>query len=322
MTESPVFSFSRVCWGVVWLGCLVGLAFSWLGLLGDRHWAFDLVSHFRWQYLAVAVVVMLIAVGRRAWLMAVAGLATVVLNVWLIFGFVEETGEPDEADPGLKVMCLNLLVGNTNVDGVLAEVSRIDPDILILVEVSADWSQALEPLTKQFPHAKFRAKSFYGVAALSRHELRSLETLTLPGSAFPIVEAELEWHGRRMKIIGAHPVPPMSGTAHRNWVNHLRVLGHHVAASEVPCVLGGDLNATPWCHGMRQLLRHSDLGFRLADSAAPWYAAYPTWAVGAPFGIHIDHILCTPELVLDQYEVGEDVGSDHRAVVARVRWVK
>lgn len=324
MTDSifPDFSLSRVFWGVVWLGCLFGLAISWLGLLGDRHWALDLLSHFRWQYLVAAGVVMLMAAGRRAWWMVLACLATVVLNVWLIFGFVEKAGEPVEGGEGLKVMCLNLLVGNEEVEAVLREVRRIDADVVMFVEVSTEWGGMLDPLKTDYRHHWVRPNGVYGLAVFSRVPLEDVKAIPLGFMGFPILETTLLVDSRPLTVIGAHPLPPMASRAFRGWVDHLSALGGHVTNLETPCLVMGDLNATPWCHGIRELQRTSELGFRLADSAAAWYAAYPTWSVGAPFGIHIDHILCTPELVMDQYEVGRDVSSDHRAVVARIRWVK
>lgn len=304
------------------MGCLFGLAFSWLGLLGDHHWALDLLSHFRWQYLVAAGVVMLMAVGRRAWGMAAASLATLVLNVWLIFGFVAEAGEPKEEGPELKVMCLNLFVGNGEMDRVMAEVERIDADVVMFVEVSLDWGERLKALEPRYPHFRVEPNGVCGLAVFSRLPLEEVKTVSLGSLGFPVIQATVSVDGQRWVLIGAHPLPPMASRGYLGWAEHLGQLGGHVTGVGLPTVVMGDLNATPWCHGMRELLRTSELGFRLADAAAPWYAAFPTWSVGAPFGIHIDHILCTLELVLDQYEVGEDVGSDHRAVAARVRRVK
>ncbi len=321
MTEFSGFSLSRVFWGVVWLGCLAGLGFSWLGLLGDRHWALDLMAHFRWQYLVAAVVIFFMAVGRRAWSMVMVSLATVVLNAWLIFGFVEAAGEPMEDGPELKVMCLNLLVANDEHERVLAEVRRIDPDVVMFEEVSLAWREPLLALASDYPHHKLQPTGVCGLAVFSKLPLQEILEIPFGSLGYPVLEATVSVGEKSIIIVGAHPLPPMSRRAFGGWAEHLEQLGAHVRERETPVIVMGDLNATPWCHGMRQLLRHSDLGFRLADAAASWCVAYPTWAVGSPMSIHIDHILCTPELVLDQYAVGEDVGSDHRPVVARVRWV-
>lgn len=322
MPDSFSFSISRVFWAVVWLGCLAAMAPSWFGLLGDKHWTLDLMSHFRWQYLAAAVLILLLAVSRRTWTMAALGLATIGLNVWLTLSFPREAGEPDPEDPGLKVMCLNLFKGNEETQLVLDEVARVSPDVVVFVEVSSAWDAAMEILKTDYPHFLVDPGGVQGVNVYSRIPLVDARVKLLGRAEFPTLELEVTHQGKSIFIVGAHPLPPMSSNAHLMWVDFMETLGQGLSDRGVPSLVMGDLNATPWCQGMDELLKSCDLGFRLSDSGAPWFIAYPTWAVGSPMSIHIDHILCTPELVLSDYEVGRDVGSDHRAVIARVRWVK
>ena len=56
MSLPPPFVSSRVrVAGLLEVGLLLGLAGSWLGLLGGWHWMLDLGSHFRWQYVVACL---------------------------------------------------------------------------------------------------------------------------------------------------------------------------------------------------------------------------------------------------------------------------
>jgi endonuclease/exonuclease/phosphatase (EEP) superfamily protein YafD len=321
-SPSSNLSLSRVFWAAIWLMALIGLAPSWFGLMGDRHWLLDLMSHFRWQYLAFAGLVCLFATARRAWLILLIALATLVLNALQIVRFPGEAGSPVRSGTGLRVMGLNLLVGNEDSVGVLKEVQRVDPDVAVFSEVNIGWAAALEPLKKDYPHHRIAAEGVYGLAIFSKIPLSDVKVEPIGKAGFPILQATLATHAGSMRVIGAHPLPPTAPRPYLNWVDHLQELGDLVSEMTIPVLVAGDLNATPWCYGIRELLGRSDLAFRLGESGGAWFTALPTWSVGAPFGIHIDHLLCTPELVLSEYDVGRDVGSDHRAVVARVQWVE
>jgi endonuclease/exonuclease/phosphatase (EEP) superfamily protein YafD len=84
------------------------------------------------------------------------------------------------------------------------------------------------------------------------------------------------------------------------------------AAESRPVIVAGDLNATPWSHGFRQLVRLRGL----CDSAvgrgvqATWNAH--RWVPRIP----IDHVVVSPEVRVMDRRVGPDVGSDHLPVEA------
>jgi endonuclease/exonuclease/phosphatase (EEP) superfamily protein YafD len=80
--------------------------------------------------------------------------------------------------------------------------------------------------------------------------------------------------------------------------------------SQGPVVMVGDLNATPWCHGMKPVfaagLRDTRWGRGLAT----------TWRSNNPLvAIPIDHVLIKGALAVANHRIGPELGSDHRAVV-------
>jgi hypothetical protein len=85
MSQTPPFlSFNVRLAGLLDVILLLSLTGSWLGLLGRWHWALDLFSHFRWQYLIVCLLAVTWAFWKKRTEVKLAGLTTLMLNAWLI----------------------------------------------------------------------------------------------------------------------------------------------------------------------------------------------------------------------------------------------
>lgn len=297
---------------------LMALLPSWLGLFGGWSWFLDLLSHFRWQYVAVGAVVLVVAAWRRAWWVIGATVLTLSLNGWLIarLAWPQEPGIASlPADSGLSVVSLNVQRVNSRKQDVLAYLRSADADVIFLMEVDEPWLAALQPLQAQYAHrfASPRPDNF-GLALFSRVPLQNPRLLQLADSAVPTVAAGIVHQGRGLTLIGTHPVPPLGRRAAQLRDSQLAALAAAVAQLDEPVLVVGDLNSTPWSRGLR-LLTAGALGFR--GNTAPWK---PTWRAGSLLAVPIDHALCTAPLAITAHEVGPDLGSDHRPVALRLDW--
>ena len=81
----------------------------------------------------------------------------------------------------------------------------------------------------------------------------------------------------------------------------------------------GDLNATPWSHGYRKLLRESDLYDSLVGSGRQ--ASWPSgMGLAGKLGmIPIDHCLVSLGVEVLDRDLGQASGSDHRPLVVGLR---
>jgi endonuclease/exonuclease/phosphatase (EEP) superfamily protein YafD len=303
------------------IGAMVVLAMlpSWIGLLGTWHWALDLFSHFRWQYLIVSV----LAVGLTAWrgprLVLAFAVATLLLNGFLIGRLAWQPGISRDNladDFKLTVLSVNVLTSNPDKQAVLDHVQQADADVVFVMEVNGEWLAALQVLKSKYPHhMEHPREDNFGLALFSRIPWKREETLWLGDSLVPTVEVELSHQGRELVVIGTHPLPPVG----REYASHrdeqLRLLAAHVSKRKPPALIVGDLNATPWSNGMRIVTAGDGLAFR--SLSPPWT---PTWRAGSIFAIPIDHALCTAPLVITERKAGPDVGSDHRPVRVTVGW--
>ena len=120
--------------------------------------------------------------------------------------------------------------------------------------------------------------------------------------------------GRPLRVLGAHPLPPVSraGTQARN--NLLRALPALVAETNAPTLLAGDFNVTAgsrhfhWL-GIETGTRDATRGFGLLGN---WPSTLPP-----PLRLRKVHVLAGPGIHVGQCQLGQPVGSDHRPLLVR-----
>lgn len=282
------------------------------GFLGRWHWLLDLTSHFRWYWLLAAVVWLAVAAWRRSrpailcLVLAAAANVVALLPAWLPPAVVSTGGDP------LEIVALNVFMDNGEHDRVLAYLRRRDADVVVLVEVDATWAQAIEALAPPYPHRVVEPRDDkFGIAVLSKLPLESPRVEAAAGGP-PVILATLPRGARGCLLVAAHPRAPITAAWSASRDAQLAALGDLAAAEPRPVIVAGDLNATPWSHGFRQLVRLRGL----RDSAqgrgvqSTWNARY--WAPRIP----IDHVVVSPDVQVIARTVGPDVGSDHLPVEA------
>lgn len=302
------------------LAALLLLLPGWLGMLGNWHWVLDLLSHFRWQYLFASVAVTAWAAWRGRRVVLALALLTLVLNGALIGQLAWQPQLRNAAlvpDFQLRALSVNVHTSNRDSRAVIDEVLASDADVVVFIEVDAGWMRALRALEARYPFQIAHPQpDNFGIALFSRLPFVDGEVLRLGGAQRPSIAVTLTQGGRQLRFIGTHPPPPISRGMSALRDEQFALLAQYAERSAVPVILVGDLNATPWSAGLR-VLTAGALGFRGLNP--PWM---PTWRVRSPFAIPIDHALCTAPLVITQREVGRDVGSDHRPIVAEFGWMK
>lgn len=293
----------------------LSLPVTWLGSLGRFHWMLDLFSHFRLQYAVVCAAVLLYALFRRRVVLILAAAVSFLWNAQLIHA-VHRTAEPQAAPAAkpLKVMTFNVMGNNDNHVAVIEHILNVDPDIVCLLETGDDWRLSLEPLRVKYPYrVEELGAGYFSIACYTRLPLTSSQIRRFPPWGLPSVILNMDHLGTPLTFIGAHPLPPMGEEDATVWRDILSQLGDLVAGIEGNVIVGGDLNATPWCHGMRLLREKSGLGFHSVDPVWP-----PTWGLHLPMMIPIDQILLKGSFIIQKRHIGPPMGSDHRSVMVEL----
>ena len=295
---------------------ILSLSGTWLGSLGRQGWVFDLMSHFRLQYVIVCALVVIYAlVRRRTWLVLMA-LMSLLWNAQIIHAFhqtAEVASTPHEKP--LRVMSFNVLAQNKNQVAAVNHVMKADADIVCLLEVDDSWRVALEPLRVKYPHrVEEMGEGDFGIACYTRLPIKSLEVRRFTIWRLPTLVLNLDHLGRPLTFIGTHPLPPMGGLKAHEWREQLSGVAALAAGLSGEVIAAGDFNATPWCEGMRLLRVNGGLDFHSVDPVWP-----PTWGLNLPMMIPIDHVLVKGGLTVQKRVIGPEMGSDHRSVMVEIQ---
>jgi endonuclease/exonuclease/phosphatase (EEP) superfamily protein YafD len=271
-------------------------------------------------YVAAASLVPLAVslVLRRWWEVAVAAVLVAVFA-----GFVVPRALPPSLPGGtpasprgdpLRVLALNLRVGEAAAEDVVALVRRERPDVLALTELTADSVTRLDAagLPAALPYRSLQLGPLAsGTGLFARYPLEGGHELNVH-TTFHIAVAVLRRPAGDVEVVAAHASPPLPGWTTRRWARDLQTLP--AAPREGPVrVIAGDLNATLDHALLRRLI---GTGYRDAASARG-RGLVPTWPVGrAVPRVTIDHVLVDRRAAVRSFATFSVAGTDHRAVRA------
>jgi len=235
--------------------------------------------------------------------------------------------------PEFTVMTYNVGNGLARPDRLASALRSSGAGVIGLQELDQSQSRALEgSLSEEYPYQILLPGGFEGMGLLSRYPATSAEVISLPLTADLICTLDLE--GRKVTIIVAHPPPPISfsgmGFGGRTEARIRRVI--EAATSAPPSVILGDLNAASWQKTCCQLRgvglldafaaagrgRGSTLPVRLGR----WrrLEAVNRILMGLPLLplVRVDYIWHTSDIQALGAWLGDDAGSDHLPVLARL----
>lgn len=286
----------------------LGTAASPLGLWSSH---LERLSHFRfaWIVLLILLLAFFLKRGRRRSAIAsgvlLAGSLLTILPYWI------PPTRPPETDGALKFIAWNLLWENPRKDEALPWLLEQDADVLVLTECTTDWRARLEKLSAVYPYRIDSGRDgAEGMWLLSRHPLDAPDPAGLAAGK-PWISTVMHAPQGPVRILGMHPRTPRSGHRFDERNGQYEKAAAIAAASDIPVVLLGDLNCTPFSPWFRRLLRDG----RLQDTGKG-FGLPATWR-GHGIGLPIDHILVGRSWQVLERRVHPDrMGSDHHPVIA------
>jgi endonuclease/exonuclease/phosphatase (EEP) superfamily protein YafD len=284
---------------------------GWIG--GGLLWPLDLINHFQVQFavaLLLTAIVLFFIKSRRA------AIACAILFL-IPLGRIVPSHLPSPAttpgSPPVRVAAFNVFVSNHRFQDTIDWVRKAEPDFIYFTETTEKWARALENLRDDYPHS---IEEGTGFAFYSKLPIRSHKIVHCSDIEFPLLVARVATPRGDVTVFAVHPLPPVKRHWSRALDETMEVLARELRNTTGPVIIAGDFNATRWSHKFTPL-RSAELK-DAADGKDPG----PTWLRANPLiSIPIDRILYRGEgLQCHRFEIGPELGSDHRPLIAEFGW--
>ncbi|MEZ6061581.1 MAG: endonuclease/exonuclease/phosphatase family protein [Planctomycetaceae bacterium] len=303
--------------------CLTGITV--LTIFAREFWLADLFANLRVQWVIGLAVAAVCSMLTRRWKLLAVQLAAAAIHApWLAPAFQTpaiQATTPATTESFIRVTTANAYVGNRRYEDIEKELVRFNPDVIAVVELSVGLRDHLAGrFSEHYPHSITEAmeSSAFGIGLYSRIPFDEARIEYTSDRRLPGVVAQVTINQQRVRIVAAHTFPPMFPGAFRHRNKHLQMLAARVRKfrtdePNVPVLVMGDLNLTPWSPVFSEFIADADLvpSSRGRRPSPTWYRL-PAF----PFGLVLDHILTTDDLTCTELTVGSDAGSDHRFVTA------
>lgn len=220
----------------------------------------------------------------------------------------------------VSIMASNVLQKNNNYNKVLEEVLLRDPDLLVFTEANKKWMNELRKGLKNYGydyHLEMPLNNTYGMLLYSKLKLLNPEVRFLLEDSIPSMHSRLRLRsGDLVELYLIHPTPPMpphdESSTDRD--AQMMMVAKKAKNAKLPVIVAGDFNDVAWSESTSLFLDVSTLldlrkgrGFFNTFNAKSWLMRWP-----------LDHLFVSEDFTLVTMEVGNDVGSDHFPLYAKI----
>jgi vancomycin resistance protein VanJ len=238
--------------------------------------------------------------------------------------------------PPITVMTYNVGNGRAKPERLVPVLHSSGADVIALQEVNHAQAEAIETgLAEAYPYLSLHPGGFAGKALLSHYPICAAELLDL-GPERPDLRAAIEIEGKTLTLLNAHPPPPrptLVGVRFDlpTWKQIQELTKRSLEAD--PCLLLGDFNLADTrleytylrSAGLRDAFGDAGTsrGHTLPKRLGPWKRflwlnRMLSW-IPLPPMLRVDYIWYTQSLSVVEAWIGEDAGSDHLPVLAKVK---
>ena len=274
-------------------------------------------------YLAALLAVLALFVGGRHRIMALGALlVSIAINLWRIWPYTAlapaQVPLPDQVDgfSCARVLAFNVLQTNDRYGETAALIESVDPDILLLMETNEAWIDALEPQLSRYGYRRdMPLENKYGMAFATRLAVEDARMVANTSANTPTLYATMRMEdGARFELVGLHPRPPRPGESTESRDANIARAGS-VTPDGLDNVLAiGDFNDVPWSRTTQRFV--ADGNYRDPRAGRGSFATFP--ADYAFLGWPLDQIFVREGVKVEELELGDDVGSDHLPLIAKV----
>lgn len=286
---------------------------SVFALFSDYGYVFDLTTSFRIQYVIVLIPLLLLSLYRKQHLSTLVLFTALLFHAHAIAHFKAPAilTPQSSSEDILRLLSVNLQASNTNFGAMIDHIHTVNPDVLLVLEMTPLWHSKLKKSLPAFPFYFGRPLAgAFGIGVFSKLPFKDPKLIGFENEEISSIVLQLQSDDKQLTFIGTHPIPPMTANWFQRRNRHFVRLATYIVSEQGDVIVAGDFNITPWSGHYTRLLHNS----RLRDSRSG-FGIQPTWPTFfLPALIPIDHILVSENLKVLARHVSRNIGSDHRSV--------
>ena len=286
-----------------------------LTLLAEIFWIADLVANLRTQLIIAGVVVTVVALLRKQWKNVLVQLLMLSLHIsWVILP--PHRAQVDAGVADITVTSVNAHIYNDQHAIIAARLSDLSADVITVTELSPSlYEHLMVVFATSHPFVAAQARSGpFGVGIFSKYPLSDIEMIGTDTTGRSLL-VTVRQRDQNYRVMAVHPFSPMTPGRFNLRNQHFGALSDAVQAvhqkqPQMPCIVIGDFNFTPWSPYFLGFQRTSGLRHVAQGSGVTptWYA----WGQAMfPLGLVLDHCMVSPGLACISCSIGPSVGSDH-----------
>ena len=300
---------------LLWLFIVGVVFFSIVPNLFSGYWLLDVFSNFKLQYAVTSFVLLICSlfVFKRKSLALIILSISLIWNAYYIVPYYLKSSAKVDIKKELKLVSINLLSSNTDIDLVKKYILEEDPDALVLMELTPAWEAQLNTITINSKYKKLVARTDnFGIAILTKYPMKS-SVEYFAESTKPSIVADLKIENEKLTLVASHPVPPLGQDAFESRNQQLLSIIKNKDRFSKHLVIAGDFNTSSFSNHFRKLtsgdLKDSRIGFGLLPT---WPADYPLLQTT------LDHILVSEQIKVIERSTGPSIGSDHLPISIKI----
>lgn len=318
-----VFQQLPIIFSPFWLVAFNTAVVTLISIPNDLHHWLELLSHFRLQNCASAFLCVIIFASYRLFKTSAFMLVIAAVNLFYIYPWylADETASLEKElaaeKQTLRIIHSNVHTANRDFDEFVSFVTQAQPDILVVQEINQRWGEELSELRTQMPFGEvITREDNFGIGIFSKVPLAGVDQIKLGSANVPSLQASFTWSDSEVELLTTHPLPPITSEYYQLRNEQIEAVAkwsseRQVNSPSVNRIVIGDFNTTMWSENYRPLAESSSL-----RNAAKGFGIFPTWPASLPLlMLPIDHCFVSNKIRVENYQLGEDIGSDHLPIV-------
>jgi endonuclease/exonuclease/phosphatase (EEP) superfamily protein YafD len=307
-----MLKFLKVSFAISALLYLLSYTANWL-------WLGEVLVNFQLQFAVIFALFATVFLFKKVKIFTLSAFLFIIppaLQAFLVLLPTEQIEIEGEISQ-LKVQLINVWSGNTDYEKVQTYIKTETADILIIVELTPSWAQAMNPLKSNFVEWREDVRTDnFGLGIYSKVPLINIQTHEWSETGHPSFSMEIVQNGKKVNLIATHPYPPKHPNGLILRTEHFENMTQFINEMEGPIILMGDLNCSPYSPHFKTLLAETDL-----SDSRKGYGIQATWpALFLSVSYPIDHALMSREFRVINRDNGPKIGSDHLPIILTVQY--